>query len=97
MIIGIDVGSETHYAITFDYREIEYSKKAFNFSNDEIGFQMFKTWILDIKEKNDKDKVVAGMEPTGHYWFNLGKYLQDNKIEPLLVNPHHVKNKRTRR
>ena len=40
---------------------------------------------------------MAGMETTGHYWFNLGKYLQDNKIEPLLVNPHHVKNKRTRR
>jgi len=31
------------------------------------------------------------MEPTGHYWLNLGKYLQDNGMRPVLVNPHHVK------
>ena len=91
LVIGIDVGSETHYARAFDYRGIEYSKKAFKFGNNETGFEMFKAWILDIKEKHDKDKVVPGMEPTGHYWFNLGKFLQDNGIKPVLVNPHHVK------
>ena len=52
---------------------------------------MFKAWISDIKGKHEKDKVVPGMEPTGHYWFNLGKYLQDNEMKPVLVNPHHVK------
>ena len=52
---------------------------------------MFKAWISDIKETHEKDKVVPGMEPTGHYWFNLGKYLQDNEMKPVLVNPHHVK------
>ena len=31
------------------------------------------------------------MEATGHYWFNLGKFLQDNEMKPVLVNPHHVK------
>ena len=34
------------------------------------------------------------MEPTGHYWFNLGKFLQDNEIKPVLVNPHYVKNQK---
>ena len=91
LVLGIDVGSETHYARAFDYRGIEYSKKPFKFSNDEAGFVMFKAWILDIKEKHGKDKVVPGMEPTGHYWFNLGKFLQDNEMKPVLVNPHHVK------
>ena len=91
LVLGIDVGSETHYARAFDYRGIEYSKKAFKFGNNETGFEMFKAWILDIKEKHDKDKVVPGMEPTGHYWFNLGKFLQDNGMKPVLVNPHHVK------
>ncbi len=91
LVIGIDVGSETHYARAFDYRGIEYSKKPFKFSNSEAGFEMFKAWILDIKEKHEKDKVVPGMEPTGHYWFNLGKFLQDNEMKPVLVNPHHVK------
>ena len=91
LVIGIDVGSETHYARAFDYRGIEFSKKPLKFSNSEVGFEMFKAWILDIKEKHEKDKVVPGMEPTGHYWFNLGKFLQDNKMKPVLVNPHHVK------
>ena len=34
------------------------------------------------------------MEPTGHYWFNLGKFLQDNEMKPVLVNPHHVRNQK---
>jgi len=91
LVIGIDVGSETHYARAFDHRGIEYSKKPFKFSNDEAGFASFKAWILEHKETHEKDKVVPGMEPTGHYWFNLGKFLQDNDMKPVLVNPHHVK------
>lgn len=35
--------------------------------------------------------MMPGMEPTGHYWFNLGIYLQDRGMKPLHVNPHHVK------
>ena len=31
------------------------------------------------------------MEPTGHYWWEIGKFLQDNGFRPALVNPHHVK------
>ena len=91
LVIGIDVGSETHYARAFDHRGIEYSKKPFKFSNDEGGFASFYAWISEYKEQHEKDKVVPGMEPTGHYWFNLGKFLQDNGMEPVLVNPHHVK------
>ena len=53
LVIGIDVGSETHYARAFDYRGIEFSKKPFKFSNNEAGFEMFKAWIL-ISKKNMK-------------------------------------------
>jgi len=91
LVVGIDVGSETHYARAFDWRGVEYSKKPFRFSNDEYGFEEFKAWMQQFKDAHGKDKVVPGMEPTGHYWFNLGKFLQDNEIKPVLVNPHHVK------
>ena len=91
LVLGIDVGSEMHYARAFDHRGIEYTKKPFKFSNTEAGFMALQAWILDLKEKHEKDKVVPGMEPTGHYWFNLGKFLQDNEMKPVLVNPHHVK------
>ena len=51
-------------------------------------------WVEDIKEKAGKTAVIPGMEPTGHYWFNLGKFLQDSGMRPVHVNPHHVKNRR---
>lgn len=91
LVVGIDVGSEFHYARAFDWRGIEFSKKAFRFDNTEPGFEEFKAWILHIQTEHDKDKVIPGMEPTGHYWFNLGKFLQENEMRPVLVNPHHVK------
>ena len=91
LVIGIDIGSESHFARAFDYRGIEYTKKAFEFSNTEAGFQEFKAFVDDIAHKQGKDKIVPGMEPTGHYWLNLGKYLQDNDMKPVHVNPHHVK------
>ena len=37
---------------------VEYSKKPFKFSNTEAGFVTFKAWVLDIKEKHGKDKVI---------------------------------------
>ena len=46
LIIGIDVGSETHYARAFSWRNYEYSKKPFAFSNDEAGFSSFKEWMI---------------------------------------------------
>lgn len=91
LIVGIDVGSETHFARAFDWRNYEYSKGPLEFSNTEMGFRMFKAWMEDIAEKSGKDVVIPGMEPTGHYWFNLGSFLQDNGMRPVLVNPHHVK------
>ena len=91
LIVGIDVESEIHFARAFDWRNYEYSKKPLEFSNSESGFATFKAWVQDIAEEHGKDVVIPGMEPTGHYWFNLGAYLQDNGMKPVHVNPHHVK------
>ena len=91
LIVGIDVGSETHYARAFDWRNYEYTKKPLEFSNTEAGFLTFKAWMEDLAEKHGKNVVIPGMEPTGHYWFALGKFLQDNGMKPVHVNPHHVK------
>ena len=91
LIVGIDVGSETHYARAFNWCNYEYSKKPFSFSNDEDGFASFKVWMDDIAEKHEMEKVIPGMEPTGHYWLNLGAYLQGQGMRPVHVNPHHVK------
>ncbi len=91
LIVGIDVGSETHYARAFDWHNYEYTKRPLEFSNTEAGFQTLKAWMEELAEKHGKTAVIPGMEPTGHYWFSLGKFLQNNGMKPVHVNPHHVK------
>lgn len=39
----------------------------------------------------EEDPPVNGKKMVGHYWFNLGKFLRNNEMKPVLVNPHHVK------
>ena len=41
LIVGIDVGSEKHYARAFDWRGMELSKKAYSFRNDAEGFAAY--------------------------------------------------------
>ena len=45
-------------------------------------------WLLN---KNNKSDVIVGIEPTGHYWFDLGAYLEDGGILLVMVNPYAVK------
>lgn len=91
LVFGIGVGSKAHYSRAFECRGIKCSKKSFKFSNTEAGFVTYKEWILDLKEKHEKDEVLPRMEPTGHDLFNLGKFLQNNEMKPVLVNPYHMK------
>ncbi len=55
LIVGIDVGSETHYARAFNWRNYEYSKKPFAFNNDEAGFAHlrhgWKTWQRNMVKR----------------------------------------------
>ena len=69
LVVGIDVGSEFHYARAFDNRGYEFSKKPFKFSNSEHGFGELMAWMQEIKEKQGMEDILPGMEPTGQYWF----------------------------
>ncbi|MFZ5988071.1 MAG: IS110 family transposase [Bacillota bacterium] len=90
MVVGVDVGSELHYARAFDYRGIELSG-VLKISNDAVGFEAFEKWTHELMKKHDKSKLIVGMEPTGHYWFNFGYSLKESCTKLVLVNPMHVK------
>lgn len=90
LIVGVDIASEIHYARAFDNRGLEIGK-LLKFSNDAEGFWQFEAWVRAIGEKNSKNKIMVGMEPTGHYWFNLAQQLKDQSMKIVLVNPFHVK------
>ncbi len=51
LIVGIDVGSETHYARAFDWRNYEYTGKPLEFSNTEAGFQTFRAWMEERRRR----------------------------------------------
>lgn len=91
LILGCDVGSETHYMRAIDTRGRELSKSAFSFSNDSEGFLSAKEWAVKIAAEHDKNQIVLGLEPTGHYWFCLATWMISNGISVVQVNPYAVK------
>ena len=91
LVVGIDVGSEFHYARAFDNRGYEFSKKPFRFSNSEHGFGELMAWMQEIKEKQGMEDILPGMEPTGHYWFCLATWMISHGVSVVQVNPYAVK------
>ena len=62
LVIGVDIGSQTHYARAFDNRARELQRKVFSFSNDIERNQ----WSEELKTENSKTNIMIGCEPTGH-------------------------------
>ena len=91
LILGCDVGSETHYVRAIDTRGRELSKSAFSFNNSLEGFQSAKEWAVKIAATYDKKQIVLGLEPTGHYWLCLATWMIQNGISVVQVNPYAVK------
>lgn len=91
LILGCDVGSETHYLRAIDPRGRELSKSAYSFRNNCEGFQSAKEWAVELTAKNEKKQIVLGLEPTGHYWFCLATWMIANGISVVQVNPYAVK------
>lgn len=91
LVIGIDIGSQIHYARAFDNRGKELTKRVFSFKNDIEGFNSFDQWAEKIRTDNGKNKIMIGCEPTGHYWFAFAKYVTEHKKTLVMVNPFSVK------
>ena len=90
MIVGIDVGSEKHYFRAFNWRGIELTRKPVAFSNSMEGFNSFYNTIVELMQKSELEEALVGIEPTGHYWFDLGQFMGEKSIKFVMVNPHHV-------
>lgn len=91
LVVGVDIGSEINFARVFNWRGQELSKKVFRFRNSLEGFQNFQEYLSSHQTTASAEQVIVGCEPTGHYWFNLARYLNIRHINLALVNPYHVK------
>ncbi len=86
IVVGVDIGSQRHYARAFDNRGRELTKRVFSFHNDFEGFNSFNLWAETLKLENKKTAVLIGGEPTGHYWFAFAKYVKDHQKRLVMVN-----------
>ena len=91
LIVGCDIGSESHFIRAIDTRGRELSRDAYEFSNSSEGFGLAKEWMLKLAAINGKNQIVLGLEPTGHYWFCVATWMVENGISVVQVNPYAVK------
>jgi len=94
LVVGVDIAKSLQWAQFVDYRGIVQGK-ALSFPNNRQGFEAIVARIMGIC--NSKillepfDRVVIGMEPTGHYWKPLANYLMKAGYRVVGVNPYHTK------
>ena len=92
IIVGVDVAKKEHWARVTDYRGVDLCKPI-KVLNSEISFDSLMARVEKIRTAKGCDKVIVGMEPSGHYWKAFGWYLYLHQSSPVLVgvNPYHTK------
>jgi transposase len=96
LVVGIDIAQQIHVARSVNFRGIVLGNPI-SFGNHEEGFNSLLDWINKLINDHNLDNIIVGMEPTGHYWLNLSKWLTEHNIEVVLVNPHLVKKNKENR
>ncbi|WP_068505373.1 IS110 family transposase [Paenibacillus kribbensis] len=96
LVVGVDIAQEAHVARAVSYRGVALGSPLEFGSHDE-GFQLFCRWTQDLLKLYKLNKIIVGMEPTGHYWLSLARWLSAKGIEAVLVNPHLVKKNKENR
>jgi len=90
LIMGMDMAKRTHWVQPMLHNGMSVGK-AFSFKNNKEGFESLLAKIEVLKEANRCHTVIFGLEPTGHYWRPLARYLIAHNYQVVLVNPYHVK------
>jgi len=96
LVVGVDIAQQLHVARAVNFRGIVVGDPL-TFKNNEEGFASLIKWIKNLQRLNNLDETIVGMEPTGHYWINLSKWLSKQAIEVVTVNPHLVKKNKENR
>jgi transposase len=96
LIVGVDIAQQFHVARAINYRGIIVGDPL-TFENNEVGFARLLNWIQNLQILKNLNTTIVGMEPTGHYWKNISKWLNEQKIEVVTVNPHLVKRNKENR
>ncbi|MBT2671219.1 transposase [Streptomyces sp. ISL-14] len=86
LIVGVDIAQQLHVARAVNFRGIVVGDPL-TFENNEDGFASLLKWMDKLQRLKKLEVAIVGMEPTGHYWINLSKWLFKQGIEVVTVNP----------
>lgn len=87
LVVGVDIAQQLHVARAVNFRGIVVGDPL-TFENNEDGFASLLKWMDKLERLNKLEVAIVGMEPTGHYWINLSKWILKQGIEVVTVNPH---------
>jgi transposase len=96
LVVGVDIAQQFHVARAVNFRGIVVGDPL-TFKNNDEGFASLLVWIKNLQRLNNLEEAIVGMEPTGHYWINLSKWLSEQNIEVVTVNPYLVKRNKENR
>ena len=80
---GIDVAKDAHVARIID-RDGNTLAKPKSFRNDADGYRQL---LERLQQTGGPEKVLTGMEATGHYWLSLHDFLTRQGYEVAVLNP----------
>lgn len=83
-VIGIDVGKMSNQAF------IHSLKLPFSFDNNPTGYKMFTKWV-EGHIKCSIESILVAFEHTGIYSFPLAVYLQELKVNYIIVPGLEIK------
>ena len=93
LVVGIDVGKETHHAFMGSATGVSLYRKLI-FENNLNGFTRLMNTVNQVKVQHDFLNVVFGLEPTGNYHKPLAEHLIRCGKNIVLVTGPAVKNNR---
>ena len=89
LVVPIDGGKNSHKALAANYFG-DILHDPFEFTNSASGVKMFDTILKRISSSIAAQKVIVGLESTGHYYENLYRHLISLGYDVAMVNPVSV-------
>lgn len=87
ILVGIDVAKDKHDCFICN-SEGEVLCKTFTFPNSMEGFNDLYEKMKSVSD--DLSKLKVGLEATGHYSYNLLRFLLDKGLTTFVINPLHT-------
>lgn len=85
--VGIDIAKNKHDIHIFNDQTGEILEEHLTILNNREGFNQLLTTLA----QSDAAELLIGCEATGHYHFNLVKFLQTKGFSITIINPYDVK------